>query len=201
MNHPDLDNLNEHAIVAIKRAETLLSMKQSMVHLDNIWGSAGPLRPVKTINKKMTFLLKEYRESKDIQEAQRCLRELEVPHYHHELVYEAIVMSLEGVNQQTEEAMCTLLKSMDNCCLISPAMMEQVKNAHIIINSIKVEKEKEFCDHFAIICRQGFQRVFDDMADIVLDVPLAYVMLDRFVERCSHAGFLSDRTIRNMPTR
>lgn len=122
-----MDTLNEHAIAAIKRAETLLSMKQSMVHLDNIWGSAGPLRPVKTINKKMTFLLKEYRESKDIQEAQRCLRELEVPHYHHELVYEAIVMSLEGVNQQTEEAMCTLLKSMDNCCLISPAMMEQVK--------------------------------------------------------------------------
>lgn len=39
------------------------------------------------------------------------------------------------------------------------------------------------------------------MADIVLDVPLAYVMLDRFVERCSHAGFLSDKTIRNMPTR
>lgn len=127
LSHPDLDTLNEHAIAAIKRAETLLSMKQSMVHLDNIWGSGGPLRPVKTINKKMTFLLKEYRESKDIQEAQRCLRELEVPHYHHELVYEAIVMSLEGVNQQTEEAMCTLLKSMDNCCLISPAMMEQVK--------------------------------------------------------------------------
>lgn len=171
-SHPDLDNLNEHALAAIKRADTLLSMKQSMVHLDNIWGSAGPLRPVKTINKKMTLLLKEYLQSKDIQEAQRCLRELEVPHYHHELVYEAIVMSLEGVNQQTEEAMCTLLKSMENCCLISPAMMEQ-----------------------------GFQRVFDDMADIVLDVPLAYVMLDRFVERCSHAGFLSDRTIRNMPTR
>lgn len=106
-------------------------MKQSMVHLDNIWGSGGPLRPVKTINKKMTFLLKEYRESKDIQEAQRCLRELEVPHYHHELVYEAIVMSLEGVNQQTEEAMCTLLKSMDNCCIILPAMMEQV-NIYVV---------------------------------------------------------------------
>lgn len=197
MSHPDLDNLNEHAIAAIKRAETLLSMKQSMVHLDNIWGSAGPLRPVKTINKKMTLLLKEYRESKDIQEAQRCLRELEVPHYHHELVYEAIVMSLEGVNQQTEEAMCTLLKSMDNCCLISPAMMEQVNLDFLQLSfTVDLMQKLFFPDYI-----QGFQRVFDDMADIVLDVPLAYVMLDRFVERCSHAGFLSDRTIRNMPTR
>lgn len=39
------------------------------------------------------------------------------------------------------------------------------------------------------------------MADIVLDVPLAYIMLDRFVERCSRAGFISDKTIKTMPTR
>lgn len=48
---------------------------------------------------------------------------------------------------------------------------------------------------------QGFQRVYEDMADIVLDVPLAYIMLDRFVERCSRAGFLTDKTIKNMPSR
>jgi len=35
----------------------------------------------------------------------------------------------------------------------------------------------------------------------VLDVPLAYIMLDRFVERCSRVGFLSDKTIKTMPTR
>lgn len=50
-------------------------------------------------------------------------------------------------------------------------------------------------------CSKGFQRVFDDMADIVLDVPLAYVMLDRLVERCNRAGFLSDKITLNMPTR
>ena len=124
--HEGIDNLNEHAIASIKRAEVLLSMKTTMVHLDNIWGSAGPLRPVKTITKQMTSLLKEFLHSRDLVEAHRCLRALEVPHYHHELVYEAIVMSLEGVNQQTEEAMCALLKSLDETCLVSPALMEQV---------------------------------------------------------------------------
>lgn len=44
-------------------------------------------------------------------------------------------------------------------------------------------------------------RVFDDMADIVLDVPLAYIILDRFVERCNRAGFITDKILSNMPSR
>lgn len=168
----DLESLNEYALAAIKRADTLLSLKPGWAQLDNVWGHGGPLRPVKFITKQMTLLLKEYFSSRDIQEAHRCIRELEVPHFHHELVYEAIVMTLESLSQTTEEATCELLKSLDQACMVSPAMMEQ-----------------------------GFQRVYDDMADIVLDVPLAYIILDRFVERCNRAGFLSDKTVRNMPSR
>lgn len=125
-NPENADKLNEQAVLALKRADALLSLKQGWAHLDNIWGSAGPLRPVKNITKQMTLLLKEFLSSRDIEEAQRCLRALEVPHYHHEIVYEAIVMALESVSQQTEEAMCTLLKSLDEACLVLPAQMEQV---------------------------------------------------------------------------
>ncbi|XP_030378480.1 programmed cell death protein 4 [Scaptodrosophila lebanonensis] len=164
--------LNEYAEIALRRADTLLHIKQGWAHLDNVWGMGGPLRPVKTITKQMTLLLKEYLSSRDLAEAQHCLRALEVPHYHHELVYEAIVMTLESLSQTTEEAMCELLKSLDQSCLVLPAGMEQ-----------------------------GFKRVFDDMADIVLDVPLAYIILDRFVERCNRAGFLTDKIINNMPSR
>lgn len=39
------------------------------------------------------------------------------------------------------------------------------------------------------------------MPDIVLDVPLAYIMLDRFIERCARAGFLSEKSIKSMPSR
>lgn len=126
---PDnVDQLNEYALAALKRADALLSLKQGWVHLDNIWGKAGPLRPVKNITKQMILLLKEYISSRDFDEAARCLRAMEVPHYHHELVYEAILIALESVNQQTEEAMCTLLKAMDGACLILPAQMEQVSS-------------------------------------------------------------------------
>lgn len=91
VTRPDeVDTLNEHALVALKRADTLLSMKHGWAHLDNVWGMGGPLRPVKFIAKQMTLLLKEYLSSRDVQEAHRCIRALEVPHFQHELVYEVI---------------------------------------------------------------------------------------------------------------
>lgn len=37
---------------------------------------------------QVNLLLKEYVLSGDVVEAERCLRELEVPHFHHEFVYE-----------------------------------------------------------------------------------------------------------------
>ena len=76
------------------RADTLLSIKHGLVRLDNVWGVGGGLRPVKYLIKQIVLLLKEYLCSGDIGEASRCLRELEVPHFHHELVYEV------SINQQ-----------------------------------------------------------------------------------------------------
>lgn len=73
---------------ALCRADTLLNMKHGLVRLDNVWGVGGGLRPVKYLIKQIILLLKEYLCSGDVEEASRCLRELEVPHFHHELVYE-----------------------------------------------------------------------------------------------------------------
>jgi programmed cell death protein 4 len=63
-------------------------MKHGLVRLDNVWGVGGGLRPVKYLTRQMTLLLQEYLSSGDLQEATRCLMDLEVPHFHHELVYE-----------------------------------------------------------------------------------------------------------------
>ena len=73
---------------ALCRADTLLSMKHGLVRLDNVWGVGGGIRPVKYLVKKIVLLLKEYLCSGDVAEASRCLKDLEVPHFHHELVYE-----------------------------------------------------------------------------------------------------------------
>ncbi|KAJ7376948.1 Programmed cell death protein 4 [Desmophyllum pertusum] len=73
---------------ALNEAGVLLRMKHGMVRLDSVWGVAGGRRPVKHLVKKMVLLLKEYLCSEDIEEASRCVQELEVPHFYHELVYE-----------------------------------------------------------------------------------------------------------------
>ncbi len=85
---------NEQATTALRKADTLLSMKHGLVRLDNVWGVGGGVRPTKYLTKKIVLLLKEYLCSGDIQEATLCLKELEVPHFHHELVYEVRFVNL-----------------------------------------------------------------------------------------------------------
>lgn len=164
----DTDNAKQ----ALSRAETLLSMKHGLVRLDNVWGVGGGLRPVKYLIRQMNLLLQEYLSSGDLAEATRCLKDLEVPHFHHELVYEAVVMVLESISHHTDEAMCKLLKCLSNAIIITEDMLER-----------------------------GFLRVFEDMPDICLDVPLAYTVLERFVERCFKEGFLKESLVQKMPTR
>lgn len=59
------------------------------------------------------MLLKEYLLSGDISEAEHCLKELEVPHFHHELVYEVRLLSL------TKEDFQVLLLHHSNWCFFN----------------------------------------------------------------------------------
>lgn len=102
----------------------------------------------------------------------RCLKDLEVPHFHHELVYEAVVMVIESSHEKTEEAMCKLLQSLFRSFVIT---IEQV--------------------------RVGFQRCYDQMVDISIDVPQAYLVLERWVLRCRQAGIINDDIVKKMPSR
>jgi len=168
----DKSGNKELPLGAITRADTLLSIKHGLVRLHNVWGVGGALRPVKYLTRQMTLLLQEFISSGDMEEASRCLRALEVPHFHHELVYEAIVMALEANSASKEEALCRLLKAFDGAVLLTQDQMER-----------------------------GFLRVFDDLPDISMDVPLAYIILDRFVDRCYKEGFLSEGVMSKLPSR
>lgn len=81
-------------------------------------------------------------------------------------------MTLEGLNETIEDAMGKLLKSVEQCCIVTMEMIEQ-----------------------------GFQRVYDDLQDISLDIPLAYIILERFVVRCQNLGVLSEKMLKNLPSR
>lgn len=81
-------------------------------------------------------------------------------------------MTLESVSEGIEEAMAKLLTALEQSCVITREMMEQ-----------------------------GFARVFDDIQDISLDIPLAYIILERFVARCFALGILSEKVVKSLPSR
>lgn len=68
----------------------------------------------------------EFLSSGDKDEAVRCLRELEVPHFHHELVYEAVVMVLEKADGQVANMLCALLQHMAAVTVITPDQITKV---------------------------------------------------------------------------
>ncbi|XP_041442151.1 programmed cell death protein 4 [Xenopus laevis] len=78
----------EHARAAVDCAAVLLRIKREIIRLDNVWGVGGGQRPVKHLIKEMNLLLQEFMLSGQVEEAEHCLRDLEVPHFHHEVVYE-----------------------------------------------------------------------------------------------------------------
>lgn len=173
----DTPKPNQPSIVfqCLNRAHTLLSLDHGLVRLHAVWGVGGALRPVQFLRRQMSLLLREFLSSSDIAEAARCLKALEVPHFHHELVYEAVVMALEANRAGVEEQMATLLWALHEQGLVSP---EQTG--------------------------RGFLRVFADLKDISMDVPLAYILLDRFVERVQEkqdGGLLSEAVLAKLPSR
>lgn len=120
--------------------------------------------------RQMQLLLKEYIVSGELEEAVRCLQELEVPHFHHELVYEAILMAIEDMGEKTQDLISKLLKSLSSSAIVS---VDQLKN--------------------------GFTRIFRELDDIVLDTPLAYQNLERFVSKC--VDFLTRDLVQKCPSR
>jgi len=163
---------NEHARLALAHAEILLMEKTSMLRLHNVWGVGGGGQPVKALTRRIHLLLEEYASSYDATEASRCLSELEVPHFHHEMVYEALFMAIEAMCEAKEDAMIRLLKSMYSSGLVT---FDQMK--------------------------QGFKRIFDDLAEIVIDVPAAYSLVDRITNKASIAGIVNQDLVREVPVR
>ncbi|ELU07784.1 hypothetical protein CAPTEDRAFT_170810 [Capitella teleta] len=172
INHYRGHASNDHVIAALDKSDVLLNMKQGMAHLDNIWGEGGGNRPVKSLTNQMVQLLKEYLNSGDISEATRCLQALEVPHFHHELVYHAALIAIEDSGERATDMMVKLLRSL---------------TSSIVVTLNQFEK--------------GIRRLSDDMPDICLDVPSAYSLLDRLASKLQVEGVLTDDLMKELPNK
>ena len=98
---------------------------------------------------------------------------------------------LENYSDQCLEMMSKLLQHMDKATIITSDQMKAVSNIH----------HSHYCMliHFYVI--QGFRRIYDDMTEIVLDIPNGYVFLTKLVEKGELYGFLPLEIVDELPQR
>ncbi|KAK9828666.1 hypothetical protein WJX72_001404 [[Myrmecia] bisecta] len=80
-------------VSVVQTSGKLLGARHAAERLQNCWH--GGARSIAELRASMEALLREYITNGDIAEAARCLSELSVPLYHHELVKRALVMCFE----------------------------------------------------------------------------------------------------------
>lgn len=91
---------NSKALQVVETAEkSYLSAPHHAELVERKWGGSTHLT-VEEVKKKISDLLREYIESGDTAEACRCIRELGVSFFHHEVVKRAVTLAMETPSSQ-----------------------------------------------------------------------------------------------------
>ena len=135
---------------AIALARSLLSTPDGLFRLDSIWGAGGAIRPVNLLVRKMQELIEEFYAENDRAEAERCLADLRVPHFHHEFVYEAILAAMDKPDKRLAAA---------------TDLFQHLHSTGALAVSQLVA---------------GLQRVADSIGDLCLDVPRAAALFNSY---------------------
>jgi len=155
---------------ALDKAETLVSMGD-FYFLNNVWGArSSGFRPVRELADKMNFIIHEYYDSGDADEAIRSLKELNVPHFLHEFVYELMDFCLEKNTERAQKLTISLLETLTKTTIIT---YDQLKT--------------------------GMLRLFDDIDDIQLDVPNVHEQLPNLLKQFEEKKILNHDITSNIP--
>lgn len=88
----------------LQMAKSLLNARLSGERILRCWGGGGgssrPGWAVEDVKDKIGRLLEEYESGGDVREARRCIKELGMPFFHHEIVKKALVSVIEKKNER-----------------------------------------------------------------------------------------------------
>ncbi|KAI7837239.1 hypothetical protein COHA_008927 [Chlorella ohadii] len=88
--HLEPDSLG---LAVVQQTGTLLSAKHAAERFDACWH--GGVATIEALREQMATLLDEYLASGDLKEAERCLQNLSVPHFHHDFVTRSLLTAME----------------------------------------------------------------------------------------------------------
>lgn len=163
-------NDDEYGSACSREARLLLSIPH--YNLSHIWGVGGGNQPMMVLKMKINLLLKEYLSSSDSEEAIRCITDLDVPHFNHEVVYEAVIMVIELSDERSANMMVHLFKRLSDTAVVTQDQLSH-----------------------------GFKRVYGEMADLSIDVPNAYSQLRNFVQKSYDLKVIDPRLMMTMPNK
>ncbi|KAL7063298.1 hypothetical protein AAHC03_01087 [Spirometra sp. Aus1] len=169
---PSGDAPVNYAMQAILKAETLLTLSHAYSRLDIIWGIPPSERVTTLLMKQISSLLEEYLCTGKLEDATAALQELDSPHYHHELVYQAILLVLERSGDQVADR---ILRLLDHLCRSVVITLDQLLT--------------------------GVKRIYVELPEIQRQLPVSYVLLERFINRAVEVGFLPKKVANEMPTK
>ncbi|TVU47880.1 hypothetical protein EJB05_07496 [Eragrostis curvula] len=132
------------------------------------WGGSKRIT-VEEAKAKISDILEEYLASGDKHEACRCVRDLKIPFFHHDVVKRALVLAVER-GGAAEGLILDLLKS---------------ASEEGVINESQVTK--------------GFNRLIDSVDDLALDVPNARCLLKSLILKASSEGWLCASCLKPFP--
>lgn len=143
----------------VEHAKRVLSRDHSGAKLEHSWGP-GDGRPVEDLKVAIDQLLLEYLLSRQLSEASRCIRELNAPHFHHEIVKRAVSQAVDK-SEDERQAMSSLLAFL---------VAEDVLSTQQVL--------------------MGFKRVRSVIGDLELDTPTAPAILAEFEKKAIQDGIL-----------
>jgi programmed cell death protein 4 len=155
----------------VEKAVSLLSREHCTARLERVWGP-GDGRPVAELKKDMDQLLQEYLLSRELDEAARCVKELQAPHFHHELVKRGVFSAMEQDGKKAAAESDDVAPS--NMDAMAALFGFLVRNA--IVSEFQVKK--------------GVSRLHKLLPDLSLDVPDAPALLETFEKMAKEEGCL-----------
>lgn len=157
-------NNNRPGNTVIEKAVSLLSREHCTARLERVWGP-GDGRPVSELKKDMDQLLQEYLMSCELDEAARCVKELDAPHFHHELLKRGVTLAIEADGKSDD------VKNIDAMAALFGFLTQNA-----IVSEHQVKK--------------GIHRLKERLPDLSLDVPEAPKLFDTFVAFATEREFL-----------
>lgn len=147
---------------ALALASALITEKHRIDRLAHVWGP-GDLSSVKRLKEEASTLLEEYLTTGDVEEADRCLRKLNAPSFHFQVVKIAIRQSLA----KTDEDRNKIAK-----------LFDYLYKAGLVGH-----------EHFS----KGMSLCYELLDDLKLDVPNAATLLDEYAKRGKSEGWLASK--------